>query len=421
MFYLFGMDYDNSGVYTCAVKVHDCLGVREVESAPALVYVITGTTIISATDTVPTKFGGTASLEVRAHANGAPPDYKVEVQWYRGTQMLTDNDRIGGTKSSILTIKDITPADLGNDYWVIVTALCNADTAYNYGFFIPSITVSEQPKDVVTCEKSTAVYTVKGNTDVSRYGNYDIKYQWYKGSMKLMEDNRIKGTTSDKLTIMNVTNLDVSSDYWCELSIMPGPVTVQSARASLVVNSFPLIVLQPDPVITLQNGKELQLYCSAIGTQPLNFQWYKDKTAIPGGNDSIYKVTAAATSDAGTYYCVVSNICGSVRSDTSSVVITYKIFADVNENLYLADVSSEPNPFSSTTAISFEMKENSNVRLVITDLYGHEVATLADKFMEAGKYNFIFDANTMNLSSGTYYYSIRTNKELVRGKLILVK
>jgi uncharacterized protein (TIGR03790 family) len=74
-----------------------------------------------------------------------------------------------------------------------------------------------------------------------------------------------------------------------------------------------------------------------------------------------------------------------------------------------AGVTSYPNPFNSTTIISFRLETTSEVRLVIYDILGREVRTLVDKSMPAGQH--IVSFNGKGLASGTYICNLRINKE----------
>jgi hypothetical protein len=81
------------------------------------------------------------------------------------------------------------------------------------------------------------------------------------------------------------------------------------------------IPLDPDlPEITLQpmdhtvNEKtSVDFYIKASGAGTLSYQWYHDGVAV-GGNSYTYVVSSAGLSDAGYYYCVVSNEKGSSTS-----------------------------------------------------------------------------------------------------------
>jgi hypothetical protein len=78
-----------------------------------------------------------------------------------------------------------------------------------------------------------------------------------------------------------------------------------------------------------------------------------------------------------------------------------------------------PNPFNPTTTINVSLAKASNVKLVVYNLLGQKVATLADKHMEAGVYNFKFDA--AQFASGVYFYRLEAGEYLSQKKMLLLK
>lgn len=78
-----------------------------------------------------------------------------------------------------------------------------------------------------------------------------------------------------------------------------------------------------------------------------------------------------------------------------------------------------PNPFNPTTTITFSVPSSQKVQLVVYDLMGREVQTLYDSVAPAGLTNVKFNAN--NLSSGVYFYTIKTNSLTLSKKLVLLK
>ena len=78
-----------------------------------------------------------------------------------------------------------------------------------------------------------------------------------------------------------------------------------------------------------------------------------------------------------------------------------------------------PNPFNPATQIKFSVPAASNVKLVVSDILGREVATLVNDELAAGNYNVNFDASSF--SSGVYFYSIITDNFKQSKKMILMK
>ncbi|MBD3225830.1 MAG: T9SS type A sorting domain-containing protein, partial [Caldithrix sp.] len=64
-----------------------------------------------------------------------------------------------------------------------------------------------------------------------------------------------------------------------------------------------------------------------------------------------------------------------------------------------------PNPFNSTTTISLTIPKTMPVNLKIFNLLGKEIKTLLNGQLQAGKHEFVFDAE--NLASGIYIYRLQ--------------
>jgi len=78
-----------------------------------------------------------------------------------------------------------------------------------------------------------------------------------------------------------------------------------------------------------------------------------------------------------------------------------------------------PNPFNSETVIEFDLPEKVNVKLVVYDVLGQEVAVLVDGEMNEGRHRVKFDAG--NLPSGVYIYELRSGRYRSVKKMVLVK
>jgi photosystem II stability/assembly factor-like uncharacterized protein len=78
-----------------------------------------------------------------------------------------------------------------------------------------------------------------------------------------------------------------------------------------------------------------------------------------------------------------------------------------------------PNPFSSNTKISFQIKTPQQVKLSVFDPLGHKVAVLVNEYKPEGKYSI--DFNATNLPSGIYYYRMQTGSFSETKKMILIQ
>jgi hypothetical protein len=78
-----------------------------------------------------------------------------------------------------------------------------------------------------------------------------------------------------------------------------------------------------------------------------------------------------------------------------------------------------PNPFNSSTRISFELSKQGWTKLALYDLAGREVATLLEGEMTPGRYSQVLDASSM--ANGVYILQLKTDVRTVSRKVVLVK
>jgi hypothetical protein len=78
-----------------------------------------------------------------------------------------------------------------------------------------------------------------------------------------------------------------------------------------------------------------------------------------------------------------------------------------------------PNPFNPTTVISYQLPAVSDVRLVVYDMLGREVAILVNEKKTQGKYDVRFDAT--GLASGVYFYRLVAGKFIQTHKMAHLK
>ena len=78
-----------------------------------------------------------------------------------------------------------------------------------------------------------------------------------------------------------------------------------------------------------------------------------------------------------------------------------------------------PNPFNPRTKISYQLPVNTLVILKVYDLLGREIASLVSEERQAGNYEVEFDAS--KLSSGIYFYQLRTPNFFQTRKMQILK
>jgi len=102
---------------------------------------------------------------------------------------------------------------------------------------------------------------------------------------------------------------------------------------------------------------------------------------------------------------------------------TFEYSAEVEVNVVSLDnyslINNYPNPFNPSTKIGYYLKDRTNVRIVIMNALGEEIAVLANETQEQGFHEVEF--NAVDFSSGIYFYSLQTSQYNETKKMILMK
>ncbi|MDK9701354.1 MAG: T9SS type A sorting domain-containing protein, partial [bacterium] len=142
------------------------------------------------------------------------------------------------------------------------------------------------------------------------------------------------------------------------------------------------------------------------------------------GNDTViivgrttspdFPVTPAAfdTSSNGGWDCFVAKLI--LRADTSNVVRELDKLLPSGVLL-----TTFPNPFNSSTTISYSLPKPGLVELRLFDITGREVATLVNQKQQPGNYRVTFDGK--KLSSGTYFVRMQAGKFVKTQKMVLLR
>lgn len=104
---------------------------------------------------------------------------------------------------------------------------------------------------------------------------------------------------------------------------------------------------------------------------------------------------------------------------TTSVAVISNIIPDkfeVSQNY--------PNPFNPSTKFRIALPEGQNVKIIIYDIQGKQVAELVNNYQAAGTYEVTWNGKNDNeeiFASGVYLYKIEAGNYSVSKKMILLK
>ena len=157
------------------------------------------------------------------------------------------------------------------------------------------------------------------------------------------------------------------------------------------------------------------------------YKVYRDSLAITGVIETT-QYTDTNISLNNTYRYFVTAVY--VNPDGESIPSNEEIINYVSENdLTITPTITKlnnnyPNPFNPETTISFSLKEASNVQIEIFDIKGRKVKTLINKEYNHGNHTITWNAKDdkgKELSSGMYFYRMKTNTKIETKKMLLIK
>lgn len=113
----------------------------------------------------------------------------------------------------------------------------------------------------------------------------------------------------------------------------------------------------------------------------------------------------------------------SYDSTLTSIIENKKTYINTPANFQL--YQNYPNPFNPKTIISWQSSVLSHTTIKIFDIFGKKVATLVDEPKEPGFYEVEFSVGSSGdatkLSSGIYFYTLRSGEFISSKKMILLK
>ncbi len=168
-------------------------------------------------------------------------------------------------------------------------------------------TITSQPQDRIAATNGSTSFSV------SLCGTPPFAYQW------LFNEGAIGGATNATL---NLSALTVAHAGGYRVIVANAAGSITSQVATLIVQSPPFVLVQPQPVVISSNQSAF-FSVTAGGTPPLAYQWQRNTVNLPGATNDTLLLTNVHPSQAGQYRVLVSNTAGSVFS--SNVLLTVQV------------------------------------------------------------------------------------------------
>jgi hypothetical protein len=228
-------------------------------------------------------------------------------------------------------------------------------------------------------------------------GGYDLGYYEY-CNQATVADGKLYTCTSDKFWIFDISDLD----NWSLLSVTDFS---DSAHAYLtrfdIVDNFAYLAIA-------QRGLCIMDISDAGNPQQVGLY---QTPGYPQGIDVVGNMAVVSDYyDLGFYDCSQA-----VSVDDPKAPATPQEFALL---------PNYPNPFNASTTIQFEMPRAGHVSLMVYDILGRSVSTLADGEFQAGRHSIRWDGTSSNgkiVASGRYLVRAATGDDVKTVPIMLLK
>lgn len=141
----------------------------------------------------------------------------------------------------------------------------------------------------------------------------------------------------------------------------------------------------------------------------------KLKFKVGLGNDTLSLLSPSNISVTGKSKIVINEKAGIFKLDGYCKEGGIRLF-EPDSRLYLSQ--NKPNPFEYQTEIMFEIFEKGFTSLLIYDVFGRNIKTVFEEYLNPGKYSVLVDSD--NMSSGVYFYVLSTPTQRLN-KLMQIK
>ncbi|MEY3229914.1 MAG: hypothetical protein RL689_1, partial [Planctomycetota bacterium] len=238
--------------------------------------------------------GGAASFTVVAGGSGS-----LTYQWRR------DGVNIPDATAATYDIPAVTSTDVGV-YDCIVSNSCGSTTSTTASLSVSVPPVfNTMPVSQTACPDSTVTFSALAS------GLPAPTLQWRRNGVV------IPGEVNATLTV--TASAAATGFYDC---VATNPCqSIASDAATLSLRVPPAFTSIPASAEVCP-GQTVRFTAGASGSPSPAFQWRRNGVDLPGANAEVLELVGLSAADAGSYDCVISNLCASVTSPAAALVVT---------------------------------------------------------------------------------------------------
>ncbi|MSQ46511.1 MAG: T9SS type A sorting domain-containing protein, partial [Ignavibacteria bacterium] len=100
----------------------------------------------------------------------------------------------------------------------------------------------------------------------------------------------------------------------------------------------------------------------------------------------------------------------------------YSNQVEVQVGILKTRLRSHPNPFNPVTEVRYYLPEKTEVELILFDIMGRRVGeVIKQSEQEEGEYEIKLNSSDYRLTSGIYFLTLKTNKDRITEKIVLLR
>jgi len=273
-----------------------------------------------------------------------------------------------------------------------------------YGSY-PLVQIARIPGNVSVCEDETVIINASATGD-------SLSCQWQadsgNGWVNLTDNSHYNGTDSTTLIISNLDNNFNNSRY--RFTARNSWAGAASNPLVLSVSSEPEFTGQSH-VMIIYNGNDTTLTVqTSLSANNQHYRWFHNDSEILSNDLSTYSIISSDTTDAGAYYCIVFNDCGSDTSDVIHVEVRPQSIQDFSKE---NKVYIYPNPAKDAVNIRFSLKGKYIIRL-----YTISGQLVFEKYVIADEENYTEKTYISSFPDGCYFLKVNNSEYSGYSKLV---
>lgn len=260
--------------------------------------------------------------------------------------------------------------------------------------FISRCEISQQAAPQTVCTGDNATFSLTMDTA----GIGAVSYRWYRGTTRLSDDARYRGSTTPTLSISNVGASDVGQ-YTCHISMFAATIAIRSlisTAAACSVREMPSITTNLDDTTRANVGATVTLRIAGRGEAP-QWQWYRNGTPLPAATaDQLVIDNVQMSNDGDTYAVELRDACDTLRSATTTLRVIDPTHVDERTDDAIVRIAPQPACDVVTLSIPEQAARVSHIEL--RDHTGRIIRTM---HVHGGTQ---LQTTVADVPNGIYYY-----------------